>query len=101
MKNYEIKDKEVTGLVQEMLAFSNSLPKESLTDLALKLRASAKMVTPTIRNLYLKKTRLERIKGMIEANAVLDECYKYLELSEKLKLSNSKPLSKKINHLKK
>jgi hypothetical protein len=92
-------DKKLNHLVDDILQFSNCLPDGDLYELKRKIKTSAKLVTPTVRSLNQQKRRMDKVKGMISAKAVIEEVSGYLDLTHKLRMGNSKELKNRLDNI--
>lgn len=92
-------DKEANSLINEIISYSSNIPDPDMYDLKKKIRTSAKMMVPVLRSLNQKKTKMEKIKGKIEANALLSEVKEYLTLSARLQFGDTKTYMTKMEKI--
>ena len=82
----------VARLVQEIIAFSESLPANELYQLKTRLINSAVSVPGNIEDGYRKDKKIDRIRSLIKVNGTLAECRDYLLLIERLRYGNTRYL---------
>ncbi len=76
-------------LAKEIIQYSVNLPDEDLLQLKKKLNVYARLVPSSIRNFSQKKTRIEKMKSLIEASSNLSDCMEFLEISNKFRYGNT------------
>lgn len=86
-------------LAKEIIQYSVNLPDEDLLQLKKKLNVYARLVPSSIRNFSQKKTRIEKMKSLIEASSNLSDCMEFLEISNKLRYGNTDRIKEKIQTL--
>lgn len=89
-------DNQVNKLVNDILSYSNRIPDNDLHNLKKNLNASAKMVTPSIRSISSKTKKIDKIKGIINATAIINEVKDYLNLSNKLRFGDTEELQNRL-----
>lgn len=86
-------------LAKEIIQYSVNLPEEDVLQLKKKLNVYARLVPSSIRNFAQKKTRIEKMKSLIEASSNLSDCMEFLEISNRLRYGNTDKIKEKIQTL--
>jgi len=98
MKYNDINNK-TKELVNDIVHFSDNIPTDDLLQLKRKMRCSVKLISPSIRSLFQKQSRIDKIRGIIEASSHIEECIDYLTMSKKLRYGKSDYLINRCDEL--
>jgi len=88
-------------LVEDIVVYSDNIPSDDLLQLKRKMRCSVKLISPSVKSLFQKKSRIDKIRGIIEASSHIEECIDYLTMSKKLKYGKSDFLISRCDELNK
>lgn len=86
-------------LAKDIIQYSVNLPDEDVLQLKRKLNVYARLVPSSIRTFSQKKTRIEKMKSLIEASSNLSDCMEFLEISNRLRYGNNDKIREKIQTL--
>lgn len=86
-------------LAKEIIQYSVQLPDDDILQIKKKLNVYARLVPSSIRTFTQKKTRIEKMKSLIEASSNLSDCKEFLDISSRLRYGNVELIKEKIDSL--
>lgn len=84
-------------LVKCINVFTDSLPENEISDLALRLKFCVNDMPMAIEQSFHGKRKIDKIRSRIKLSVALEECRECLDLISKFKYANTSDLLSKLN----
>lgn len=99
LKNYSEEQlySKAKKLVNDIINFSENLPKNHFMDITNRLRFSVDKMPQTLYDGLRKDKKIDHIRAIIEADSCLAECKDQLNIVEMLRYADTKDIMKEID----